>query len=174
MDPAELELQHPAGSEPTVLADPVAATIAILAMKISDPGRASRSLSFSVPHSRLRCLGPALVIPRARRVPGDLLLVTQVRFASAGDDSIIPTGTIDKIREKFIADSQGCTRRTSLRTRFSGWVVAGHICSCGRVRALCLRLVSSTWNRKAWYASRLLNPTRTLQLELVSTGDGQT
>ena len=43
LDPVELQLQHAADSEPSVLADPAAALIAISATKISDPSRASRS-----------------------------------------------------------------------------------------------------------------------------------
>ena len=43
LDPVELQLQHAADSEPSVLADPAAALIAISAAKISDPTRASRS-----------------------------------------------------------------------------------------------------------------------------------
>jgi prolyl oligopeptidase family protein len=42
-DPVELQLQHAADSEPSVLADPTAALTAISATKISDLSRASRS-----------------------------------------------------------------------------------------------------------------------------------
>jgi hypothetical protein len=43
LDPVELQLQHAADSEPSLLADPAAALTVISATKISDPNRASRS-----------------------------------------------------------------------------------------------------------------------------------
>jgi hypothetical protein len=111
-DPVELQLQHPADWEPSVPADPATALIVVSA-SYEDIGPQPR-LSFSAPYSRFKCR--AVVLPWARRAPRVLLLVAQVRFASAGDDDIILT--VDKIRENSRADSQVCVENLLARPFF--------------------------------------------------------
>lgn len=95
LDPVELQLQHAADSEPSVLVDPAAALIAISATKISDPSRACRSPR-PIPGSNAALwFSHELGGPHA-----SCFSLHTFGLQARETTTIVPT--VDKIREKFI------------------------------------------------------------------------
>jgi hypothetical protein len=111
LDPVELQLQHAADSEPSVLADPATALIAISATKISDPNRASRSPR-PIPGSNA-----ALWFSHEIGGPhASCFSLHRFGLQARETTTIIPT--VDKIQEKFMDGFAGLYAETLLARPF--------------------------------------------------------
>jgi Acylamino-acid-releasing enzyme, N-terminal domain len=111
LDPVELQLQHAADSEPSLLADPAAALIAVSATKISDPSRASRS------PRPIPGLNAALWFSHELGGPhASCFSLHSFGLQARETTTIIPT--IDKIREKFMDGFAGLYAETLLARPF--------------------------------------------------------
>jgi hypothetical protein len=111
LDPVELQLQHAADSEPSLLADPAAALIAVSATKISDPSRASRS------PRPIPGLNAALWFSHELGGPhASCFSLHSFGLQARETTTIIPT--VDKIREKFMDGFAGLYAETLLARPF--------------------------------------------------------
>jgi Acylamino-acid-releasing enzyme, N-terminal domain len=111
LDPVELQLQHAADSEPSLLADPAAALIAVSATKISDPSRASRS------PRPIPGLNAALWFSHELGGPhASCFSLHSFGLQARETTTVIPT--IDKIREKFMDGFAGLYAETLLARPF--------------------------------------------------------
>lgn len=111
LDPAELQLEHAADSEPSVLADPATALIAISATKISDPSRASRSPRPIPGLDATLWFSHELGGPHA-----SCFALHRFDFQARETATIIPT--VDKIREKTMDGLAGLYVETLLARPF--------------------------------------------------------
>ena len=141
-DPVELQLQHPAGWEPSVPVHPAAVLMAVAASdEDTDPSRASRSPRPILGLKAALWFFHGLCGPHAS-------YFSLHRFGFQAQEMTISSSLSTGYGRTSWRDSQVCVENL-LALRSSGLAV-GRICSRGPVRALGLRLLSSTWrNRKA-------------------------